>query len=407
MRRKTDAREIPPTAGLPLRLGDLRGGQPALAQVLAPYSGCEDALLTCSGTAALVVALRMLAQRSERREVIVPAYTCPLVAIAVAHCGLRLRLCDTQPGHFAMDPDALHAQLGPQTLAVIPAHLGGRPVDLGTVCDMALAAGATVIEDAAQSLGARHADGTPSGLAGDIGLFSLAAGKGLSTYEGGLLVARTPQTREALRETAQRELPVRAGWELRRSLELLGYWALYRPRGLRLAYGAPLRRALRRDDPVGAVGDRFSMRIPLHRLGRWRQAVATRAAARLPAFLEQTRAQAMRRLPRLAAIPGLRVLDDASGAHGTWPFFLLVCETAAMRDAVMRALWTAGLGVSRLFIHALSDYPDLRAILPDDDCPQARDFAARSFTVSNSPWLRDDAFERIVKTLETVTAQRD
>ncbi len=65
-------------------------------------------------------------------------------------------------------------------------------------------------------------------------------------------------------------LPPHAGWEWRRRLELLGYTALYRPWGLRLAYGNPLRRALRRGDEIAAVGDDFPLAIPLHRVGRWR-----------------------------------------------------------------------------------------------------------------------------------------
>ncbi|RAP57479.1 DegT/DnrJ/EryC1/StrS family aminotransferase [Oleiagrimonas sp. MCCC 1A03011] len=399
MPHRTDRREIPPTAGLPLQFGDLYGRADPLPHALAPFLGTADALTTCSGTAALVVALRALASISERREVIVPAYTCPLVAIAVAHCHLQLVLCDTLPGHFALDPESLQRLAGPETLAVVPAHLGGCPVDLGEVCAIAHAVGARVIEDAAQALGARHADGTPAGMAGDIGLYSLAAGKGLSTYEGGLLVTRDANLRDVLHANARDTLPQRFGWEFRRSIELLGYGLLYRPRGLRLAYGAPLRRALRRGDPVDAVGDRFPMEIPLHRLGRWRQRVAARAAKRLPAFLHRTRTQAMQRRARLGALPGLRVLDTPPGAQGTWPFFLLLCDDAATRDTIMAALWTSGLGVSRLFIHALPDYADLTTILPAATTPHARDFAARSFTLTNSPWLDDARFERVVRQL--------
>jgi dTDP-4-amino-4,6-dideoxygalactose transaminase len=69
---------------------------------------------------------------------------------------------------------------------------------------------------------------------------------------------------------------------------------------------------------------------------------------------------------------------------------------AASRDAALAALWTSGLGVSRLFIHALPDYGYLRGIVPAADLPHARDFAARSLTITNSPWLRDDEFARIV-----------
>ncbi|MGB8378539.1 MAG: aminotransferase class I/II-fold pyridoxal phosphate-dependent enzyme, partial [Rhodanobacteraceae bacterium] len=258
MHLRSEHAEMPPTAGLPLRIGDLLPAHlPTLPETLRDVLGHDDALIACSGTAALVIALTTLARTSTRRTVILPAWTCPLVAIAVAHCGLDVRLCDSRRGHFEMDNDALHQALGRDTLAVVPAHLGGRVADIAGVQAMAHAAGAMVVEDAAQALGARHGDSTPVGLKGDIGVFSLAAGKGLSTYEGGLLLSRHPQLHEDLRHAARSVLRRHSGWELRRSLELLGYAALYRPRGLRLIYGGPLRRALARGDRVGAVGDRF------------------------------------------------------------------------------------------------------------------------------------------------------
>ena len=65
--------------------------------------------------------------------------------------------------------------------------------------------------------------------------------------------------------------------------------------------------------------------------------------------------------------------------------------------------------MSRLFIHALPDYPYLTALLEARDVPNARDFAARTLTISNSPWLRNADFERIcwVLTATTATAGAD
>ncbi len=405
MTARTDHREVPPTAGLPLRTGDFfPGRRGSLPRAMAALTGDADALLTCSGTAALVVALTALARTSPRREVVVPAYTCPLVAIAVARSNLTLRVCDTRPGHFEMAPAVLRRICSSDTLAVVPAHLGGRVADIGAVNDIAHSVGALVIEDAAQALGARYADGTPVGRRGDIGFFSLAVGKGLSIFEGGLLTTTHPLLRRSLQSVAETCLPSHSGWELRRSLELLGYWAFYRPRGLKTAYGDPLRRALHRGDPVGAVGDRFPPRIPMHRVGSWREGVGSRAAARLQGFYAQLERQALRRLDVLRAINGLDVLDDPAGAKGTWPYFLLTLPASTTRDAVLEELWTAGVGVSRLFIHALPDYVDLDAGVPKLDVPNARDFAARSLTISNSPWLDDDTFACITDTLASVVA---
>jgi dTDP-4-amino-4,6-dideoxygalactose transaminase len=395
--------EVPPTAGLPLRLADLLPGRTDLAGRLAAQLDTPPLQLECSGTAALLLTLRVLKARAPQRPVVVvPAYTCPLVAIAVHCAGLRLRLCDLKPGHYDMDPQALAEACREDTLAVLPTHLAGRVADVDTVVALARKAGACVIEDAAQALGARDR-GASVGLRGDIGFFSLAAGKGLSIYEGGLLLSRDAEMREALRR-AHAEVPHRFGWELRRSLELLGLAALYRPRGLGLAYGRPLRAALRRGDAVAAVGDAFAPTIPFHRVGAWRRAVGAHAAARLPAFLGVLAAQAQARVPRLQRIAGVHVFADPPGAQGSWPFLLLRLPDPRTRDAALARLWQAGLGVSRLFIHALPDYAYLADRVPRQDVPNARDFAARTLTISNSPWLDEERFEAICRTLEDVLA---
>jgi len=398
-------RELPPTAGLPLRLDDLRPGAPTLAADIAIQLGTPPLQLECSGTACLLITLIALhALQPQRRRVVVPAFTCPLVAIAVQQAGLELQLCDLRPGHYDMDPAALRAACDEQTLAIVPTHLAGRVADVADALTVARNVGAYVVEDAAQALGAR-VDGVSVGLLGDVGFFSLAAGKGLSIYEGGLLLTRDASLRERLASVAAGRVPSSVWMECRRSLELIGYTALYRPHGLGLAYGNPLRHALRRGDPVAAVGDDFPLSIPLHRVGRWRQAVGAHAAVRLPAFLEQLWTQAQRRLPRLRAIDGIEVMDDPLGAQGTWPFLLLLLPDQQRRDAALAQLWESGMGVSRLFIHALPDYTYLTDIVPAQDVPNARDFAARSLTISNSPWLDDDTFEMICQTLERVLAK--
>ncbi len=401
-------RELPPTGGLPLRWRDLSlNTKPRLPPRLAQLLGVDDVELTCSGTAALIIALTTLARMSTRREVVVPAFTCPLVALAVAQSGLTLRLCDLQPDSFDMDPEQLARCCSEATLAIVPTHLAGRVADVGSAIKIAKRIGAYVIEDAAQAFAAKHANGTPVGLLGDIGFFSFAAGKGLTLFEGGALVARDPELQAQLRRTAAALIPNSPWWELRRCLELLGYAALYAPARLGLPYGVPMRRALRRGDIAAAVGDVFPTDIPLHRVGAWRQAVAARASLRLTSHLEQLRVQAQARLPLLRQIKGVRVLDDANNVMGTWPALLLLMPDRATRDAVMDRLWGAGVGVSRLFAAALPDYAYLRSVVPTGEVPRARDFASRSLTITNSVWLDDSTFRQIIDVIEAVCQDRE
>jgi dTDP-4-amino-4,6-dideoxygalactose transaminase len=397
-------REAPPTAGLPLGLADLHGSSAApLTALAATWLGVEEVQLECSGTAALTVALTALAGDAPgRREVAIPAFTCPLVPLAIRRAGLVPRLVDLGAGHFDMDPQRLADACGEQTLAVMPTHLGGRLADVASASVIAHGVGAVTIEDAAQALGARI-DGGHAGTRGDIGFFSLAAGKGLSIFEGGLLVARDETLRTRFRETSRRIARWNPGWELRRSLELAGYTAFYRPGGLGLAYGRPLRRALLRGDLLAAAGEHFSADFPLHRVGRWRQRVGARAFARLPAFIEATTAQARSRVSRLTQVPGVHVFTDDGG---TWPYLMLRLPDEATRDAVLRRLWSSRHGVARMFIHALPDYAYLEAMPGGEDVPHARDFAARTMTVTNSLWLDDDAFEHVCAVIEAVVVSR-
>lgn len=385
-------RELPPTAGLPLRFADLWGdAQADLAAAVAGWLGCGPLLLTSSGSAALVIALTALRESSARREVVVPAYTCPLVAIAIAQAGLLPVPCDTLPGSFELDPADLARVLGPDTLAVLPTHLGGRVAAMATVLSLARAAGAFVIEDAAQALGARlgpDCGGVPAGTLADAGFFSLAIGKGLTTFEGGLLHARDPALARAFVRVAGRLAPPDRWLEALRSLQLAASALLYRPAGLTLAYGRPLRQALRVGDLVGAVGDRFASRVPLHAMGRWRQAAAVAALPRLAAHQQACAAVAATLQARLEGLGGAQLLQDPPGAVGIWPMAMILMPDAAARDAVLHRVWQGGIGASRLFIHALPDYPELAGLVPPRPVPEARRFAARLLTVGTSPWLR-------------------
>lgn len=400
--------DVPPTAGLPARWRDFLPARHTLGEALAGLLGIPQPIPCCSGTAALVVALTTIAAGSARRTVIVPAYSCPLVIQAIAHCGLQAKICDTAEGRFDFDLAALDSMADEQTLAILTTHLGGRCADAAAARAIAHRVGAMLIEDAAQGLGARKG-GITLGLIGDIGFFSLAAGKGLTTFEGGVLFSAVPELHARLAEHSVALLPKRRGWELRRCLEFLGYALFYRPRLLPYVYGIPYRRAVRNEDWLSAAGERFAASIPLHALGTWRQHRAARASVRLPAHLRATAATARMRRDALEDIGGLRVLGDAAEETGTWPFFMMLCPNRRMRDAALAALAPLGFGVGRLFVSALNDYADLAPhFLPEDRSvsatPHARDFAGRLLTVSNSPFLSDAAFAVIVEKLRVILA---
>jgi len=395
--------EIPPTAGLPAQGRDLLALSGNLAAGLAQWLAIPLPALTCSGTAALIVALRVLQQRLPgRTSLIVPAYTCPLVALAVNFCPpLRVVPCDLAADGINLDSRQLASLCDEHTLAVVVTHLAGRVADVDDARAITAKSGAAIIEDAAQAMGALD-EGRSVGLKGDVGFFSMALGKGLTTAEGGVLFSGNPALNQALQRQCRQDLTFSFGWELRRIAELWGYTAFYRPRGLYYVYGKPLRRALAHGDLVAAVGDDFSVQnIPLHSLGHYRQRVAAGALARLPDFLRQGRERALRRVALLTRLTGISVLTDPPDKQGTWPFIMVMMPDKRTRDAAMDSLWTSGLGVTRLFIHTLAGYPAVTPFLqPGHHFPNAEAFATRGLSISNSPWLSDEMFARVLARLQ-------
>jgi dTDP-4-amino-4,6-dideoxygalactose transaminase len=391
-------REAPPTAGLPLRWRDFLPRRASLEDDLAAFLNVPATQVECSGTAALIVILTALKRASTRRSVVVPAYTCPLVVLAVIHCGLQPVLCDLDSDTFDLSQAALERLVDHDTLAIIPTHLGGRVADIANVIAIARRKGALVIEDAAQAMGATI-DGQSAGTLADAGFYSLAVGKGLTLYEGGVLVARDEGLRQLLCETSQVIAPYRLSWEIGRLTELAGYWLLYRPALLKLSYGIPLRGKLRRHNFIDAVGDNFSTSIPLHRVGGWRRSIGATALTRLQAFLDRTAAQAAARIEVLRK-HHITMITDPPNSRGTWPFLMVLMPSAQARDVALARLWMAGLGVGRLFIHALPEYEYLGPYLKSADVPNAREFASRMLTITNSPWLSGPNFEHICAVLK-------
>ncbi len=396
-------REVPPTAGLTLRWKDILPSKQSLESTLATYLNTPTTQIECSGTAALTVALLTLKKNSARQTIIINAYTCPWVPIAVIHCGLRPVVCDNKKNTFEFCSDALAKAINEDTLAIVATHLGGHVAsNLGEIMQLAKQHGSYVIEDAAQSLGAHFGEQFNYGAAGtvgDIGFYSLGVGKGLTIFAGGVLVAKDESLRNALRETSIKYAHNNLLSETKKIIELIGYYLFYRPLGIKWVFGLPMRRHLIQGNMIKAVGDDCAFKFPLHKVSAWRKNIGANALVRLPIFLQQSQIQAQQRIHQLKKIKGLTVVSQTDDHVDTHPFIYVLMPSEQTRDAVLKSLWQQGLGVGRLFIHAISDYDYLKSYIQHSNTPNAQDFAARGFIISNSHWMREQDFLKIQQTL--------
>lgn len=170
-------------------------------RAVAAFVGSPHAVGCASGTDALLLALKAL-QLEAGTEVIVPSFTFFATAGAVWNAGLRPVFADMHGESFNLTGENIRAAITPRTRAVIAVHLYGQMAPMREIMAVAAEKNLFVIEDAAQSLGARQQyDGTDvyAGTIGHIGTYSFFPSKNLGGFgDGGLMVTNDAQLAELL-----------------------------------------------------------------------------------------------------------------------------------------------------------------------------------------------------------------
>ena len=181
--------EIVPAIEAVLDSQQLIGG-PAVGQLeaaVAAHCGCAYGVGVSSGTDALLCALMGL-DIGPGAEVITTPYTFFATAGSIMRAGAKPVFVDIDPRTFNIDPDAISAAVTPRTRAIMPVHLFGQMADMDPIMAIAARHGLAVIEDAAQSIGARY-NGKPSGSIGIAGALSFFPTKNLGgAGDGGMIV---------------------------------------------------------------------------------------------------------------------------------------------------------------------------------------------------------------------------
>ena len=168
-----------------------------LEQRWAEAHGTTDCVAVSSGTAALTLVLRALDLPSGD-EVLIPAYGCPAVDVAVHQAGLTPVHVELDPRTYGMSPAHAAVAVTPRTGAIVAVHFGGQPAHLRSLATVAERQGLALIEDACLAPGATY-DGRPAGSWGVAGVFSLGVHKPLSAGEGGLVTTSDARLAARLR----------------------------------------------------------------------------------------------------------------------------------------------------------------------------------------------------------------
>lgn len=347
-------------------------------RAIAEYVGTPFAVAAVNGTAALHLALLAVGVRSDD-EVLVSTLSFIAPANAVRYCGAWPVFIDAEPEHWQMNPAAVaeflknrcigrngltvNSTTGRIVRAIVPVHILGHPVEMGSIVELARRHGLAVVEDATESLGARY-QGRQVGTLGDIACLSFNGNKLITTGGGGMVV------------TSSREFAARCAY---------------------LSTQA-------KDDPIeyihGAVGFNY-------RLTNVAAALGCAQMERIAEHITAKRRIAERYATRLRAIPGLTVQAEASWAESIWWMTTIRIDHTkyglTSRD-VLLALRHRGIAARPLW-QPLHQSPAHLTAAESNAWPRpvAERLAAEALSLPSSVGLTDREQETVVRALVDIS----
>jgi dTDP-4-amino-4,6-dideoxygalactose transaminase len=264
-------------------------------EAYAAAIGVANCVGVANGTDALELALRAV-NVGRGDEVILPANTFIATAEAVSRIGATPVLVDVDYTHLLIDPERVADAVTARTRAIVPVHLFGQVAPVELITPIANAAGAVIVEDAAQSQGAsRH--GLFAGGIGVVASTSFYPGKNLGAAgDAGAVTTNDP--------------------EIARRVRMLG------AHGSERKYEHDVVGMNSRLDTVQAV----VLLAKLRRLADWNE--RRRAAANYYAEI-------------LADLPGVRLPHSALGNSDVWHLYVVRLDD---REHVLKTLQAAGVG---------------------------------------------------------------
>lgn len=336
----------------------------AFEQEFAKLVGTRAALALASGTAALHLALQVVGV-GPGDEVMVSTLTFAGGVYPICYLGARPVFVDSERDSWNMDAALLADTLGARARqnrlpkAVVLVHLYGQCADLDTIAELCAHYGVTLVEDAAEALGASYRGRSPGGT-GRVGCFSFNGNKIITTSGGGMLVSDDPVLVAQARKLASQAREPAPYYEHQQ------------------------------------IGYNYRMSNVLAAIGRGQLAVlAERVAARRRIFAQYQ--------ARLRDLPGLSWMPEASwGTHSRWLTTLTVDPAQFGTDAE-----TIRLALDAENIEARPVWKPMHLQPVFAGCPAIRgevaeDLFRRGLCLPSGSNLDDASLERVVSVIRDV-----
>jgi len=304
-------------------------------------------------------------------EVITTAMTFCATVNAIIHAGATPVLVDVLPDTFNIDPAAIEDRITESTRAIVPVHYSGNPCDMEAIMKIASRHDLKVIEDCAHALESDFR-GQPLGTFGDYGCFSFYATKNITTGEGGMVIAKSPEAINRIKTLALHGMSTDA-------------WARFSDDGYK-------------HYQVTQAGFKYNM-MDLQ------AAIGIHQLERIEANWEKRRALFARYHQAFADLPvQLPVAEDDMGRSAYHLFPILLHDSAAVsRDEFMVKAHNEGIGTG---VHYLSipthEFYKNAFGWNENDFPVAQTIGQSTVSLPFSPSLGESEIIRIIDTTRRI-----
>jgi dTDP-4-amino-4,6-dideoxygalactose transaminase len=324
----------------------------AFEKEAAEYLGVKHAIGCASGTDALHLALKAEGITTGD-EVITSSFTFIATAEAIKYVGADPVFVDIDEKTFNISAENIEKAITSKTKAIMPVHLFGQPADLTKIKALCDKYNLKLIEDCAQSFGAKI-NNRQTGSIGHASGYSFFPSKNLGAFgDGGLVVTNSDETAKMLKMLRNH------GSDVRYYHDVIGYNS-------------------RLDDIQAIV-----LRAKLKRIDQYNN--ARRHAAHLYSEL-------------MADLPITTPFEDGIGQH-VYHQYTLLCDR---RDDVMQALQDKKIACAVYYPVPLHQQNVFKKDCAGLSLPKPESVSANCFSLPICPSLSDETIKEIVAVIRSV-----
>lgn len=322
----------------------------AMEQALAGRIGARHCIAVGSGTDALLISLMALGI-GPGDEVVTTAFTFAATAEMIILAGATPVLVDIEPDSCNIDVARIEEAITDRTRAIMPVSLYGQAADMDEINAIAALHGLAVIEDGAQSFGARYGDKWSCAVS-TLGCTSFFPSKPLGCYgDGGAVFTDDDELAEACRQ-----------------IRVHGQAGRYHH--IRIGIGGRM--------------DTVQCAVVLAKLRYFDREMARRTEIgnRYNALLDER---------------DIRRVQQRSGRSSAFAQYTIFSDD---RDRIRAALESAGVPTAIHYPAPLSEQPAFRGRCRHGALPAAETAAREVLSLPMHPYLDEDTQDRIVDALE-------